>query len=88
MVNGRSRAGCLLLEGEVHALVAAVLLRMAGLDALDRNAEAKPPDRELGEVEQGIGAGKGHAIVGADGDRQATRGKQRLEGRDGKVFAR
>jgi hypothetical protein len=29
----------------VHALVTAVLLRMSRLDAFDRNAEPKPPDR-------------------------------------------
>ena len=29
--------------------MAAVLLGMAGLDALDRNAESQPPDGELGE---------------------------------------
>jgi hypothetical protein len=39
------RAGRLFLEGQVHTLVAAVLLGMAGLDALDRNAEPEPPDR-------------------------------------------
>ena len=61
------RAGGFLLQGEVHALVAAVLLRMAGLDALDGDAEPQPPDRELGEVEQGIGTGEGDAVVGADG---------------------
>src|ERR1019366_7781636 len=41
------RAGCFLFDGEVHALVAAVLLGMTGLDAFDGNAEPEPPDREL-----------------------------------------
>ena len=44
---GARRAGCFLLEGEVHALVTPVLLRMAWLDALDGDAEPEPPDREL-----------------------------------------
>src|SRR5215217_7306773 len=59
------RTSGLLLEREVHALVATVLLRMPRLDALDRDAEAQPPDRELGEIEQGIRAGEGNAVVGA-----------------------
>jgi len=35
----------------MHALVAAVLLRMARLNALDADAEAQPLDRQLGEIE-------------------------------------
>ena len=41
------RAGRLFLESKVHALVAAILLRMTWLDAFDGDAKAKPPDREL-----------------------------------------
>ena len=51
----------------MHALVAAVLLGMTWLDALDGDAEAEPPDRELGEIEEAAWAGERHAIVGADG---------------------
>jgi hypothetical protein len=36
------RPGRLLLQREVHALMPAILLRMARLDAFDRDAEAKP----------------------------------------------
>ena len=81
------RAGCLALERKVHALVTAVLPRLAGLDALDGDAEAQPPDRQLGEVEQGIGAGEGDAVVGADGGGQAALGEQVLEGGDGGLLA-
>ncbi len=72
----------------MHALVATVLLRMARLDAFDRNAEPEPPHRQLREVEQGIGTGKGHAIVGADGQRQTAFTEQPFEGGNGRVFAR
>ncbi len=82
------RSCCFLLQGQVHALVAAILLRMARLDTFDRNPEPEPPDRELGEIEQGIGAGEGHAVIGADGKRQAALAEQALEGCDGRVFAR
>jgi hypothetical protein len=49
-------------------------------------AEAQPPDGELGEVEQGIGAGEGHAVVGAYGGGQPTFAEQMLEGGNGWIF--
>ena len=62
-----SGAGRFFLQGKMHAFVAAILLRVTRLDALDRDAQAQPPDRELREVEQPIGVCEGDAIVGADG---------------------
>ena len=44
---GPRRSGGFFFEREMHALVTAVLLRMAWLDALDRNAEPEPPHRQL-----------------------------------------
>jgi hypothetical protein len=38
------RPGGFLFQRQVHALMTAVLLRMAGLDALDGDAQAQPPD--------------------------------------------
>jgi len=39
---------------------------VARLDALDGDAEAKPPQREFGEIEEGVRTGERHAIVGPD----------------------
>jgi len=50
--------------------MAAVLLRLAGLDPLDLNAEPEPPDRQAAEVEQAIGGGKRDAVIGTDAERQ------------------
>jgi hypothetical protein len=57
----------------MHALMAAILLGMAGLKALDLNPEAEPPDGELAEPVEGVGGGKRDPIVGADRLRQARR---------------
>jgi hypothetical protein len=44
------RSGCFFPQCEMHALVAAVLLWVARLDALDGDAEPQPPHREFGEI--------------------------------------
>ena len=51
----------------MHALLAAVLLWVTGLDALDADAEPQPPHRELGQSEQRVATGEGDPVVGAGG---------------------
>jgi hypothetical protein len=53
------RSGCFFLQRQMHALVAAVLLRVARLDALDGDAEPQPPHREFGEIEEAFGLANG-----------------------------
>ena len=43
--------GGFFLQSEMHALVTAVLLRMARLDPFNANPQAEPPDRELAQIE-------------------------------------
>ena len=59
---------------EVAEIIVHEVLRMAGLDALDLDAEPEPPDGELGEVEERIGTGQGNAVIGADGSWQKIGG--------------
>ena len=59
--------------------LSAVLLWLAWLDALGLDAEAEPPDGELGEVIVAVGAGEGDAVVGRDSIRQATLRKEPQE---------
>src|SRR6266446_1237434 len=70
----------------MHAFMAAVLLRMARLDSLDGNAEPQPPNSESAQVEETIGRGEGHAIVGTNGLRQAAFLKQALKGSKSALF--
>ena len=43
----RGGLGGLFFERQVHAFVTAILLRVSWLDALEVDAKAQPPDREL-----------------------------------------
>lgn len=70
----------------MHALMTAVLLRLTGLDALDGDTQSQPPDRELRQIEETIGAGKGDTIVGADGLGQTALLEQLFEGCKCRVF--
>src|SRR5690242_2897817 len=55
---------------------------MAGFDALDRDAEPEPPDREAGEIVEAVWTGEGEPVVASDGGRQAALAEQMLEGLD------
>ena len=69
--------GGFFLQREMHAFVTAVLLRMAGLDALDANAQPQPPDRQLAQVEQSMRGSERHAVIAADVGGQAALFKKR-----------
>ena len=43
------RFGGFFFQGQMHALMTAILLRMARLDAFDADAEAQPPHGELAQ---------------------------------------
>jgi len=58
------------LEGAMHAFVPPVLVGAAGFDELGQDPQAHPPGRELREPGQGRGR-EGHAVVGANAQRQA-----------------
>jgi len=64
-VSSVERSG-FFLQGQVHALMSAVLLGMTGPDAFDADAEPQPPDREPGEIEKSVGRGERNTVIGAD----------------------
>src|SRR5258706_397610 len=69
----------------MHALMAAVLLRMTRLDPFNANTEPEPPDRKFAQVKQGMGRSEGHAVVAANAGRQAALAN--LAGTPGRVLA-
>ena len=66
--------------------MATVLLRMAGLDSLNGNAEPQPPNGESAQVEQTIGRGERHTVVGTNGLGQAAFLKQALKSGKSSLF--
>ena len=71
--------GSFFFQSEMHAFMPAVLLRMAGLDAFDADAQPKPPHGQLAQVEQRVSGSEGHAVVAADVGRQAALAKKSLK---------
>ena len=80
------RLGGLQLQGQMHAFMAAILLRVAGLDAFDLDAEPEPPHRHLAQPEERIGACEGNAVVRADGLGETELLEDGLEHREGIGF--
>src|SRR6266850_1952217 len=83
LLGGQRRPGWtngLALEGLVHALVRAVLLRRGREDPLVLNAQAQPPDVER---RQPVNAarGEGYPVVRTNRARQAIFAKQAIEDR-------
>src|ERR1700682_5577598 len=66
--------------------MAAILLRVAGLDAFDLDAEPEPPHRHLAQPEERIGACEGNAVVRADGLGETELLEDGLEHREGIGF--
>jgi hypothetical protein len=57
-------------QREMHPLVAAVLLRVAGPDAFELDAEPQPPDGELAQAVQRVSAREREPAIGANGSGQ------------------
>ena len=69
---GARWAGRFLLQCQMHALVSAVLLRMARLEVLDDDAEPEPPDGEAREIVEPVRTGERNAAVAPDPQGQAA----------------
>jgi hypothetical protein len=72
----------------MHPLVAAILLRMPRLDALDRDAEAQPPNREFAQAVERMRRREGHAVVGPNRAGQPKLLEGALEDGEGEFLLR
>jgi len=84
-IGGRGLGG-FFLQGQMHAFVTPVLLRMGRFDPFDADAQAQPPHGELAQVEQRVCGSEGHAVVAADVGGPATLLKKPLKHSESVVF--
>ena|SRR5580698_942358 len=70
----------------MHALVAAVLLRMPRLDTFDADTEPQPPDREFAQVEQRLSGSERNAVITADVGGQAALSEKSFKHGESIVF--
>jgi hypothetical protein len=78
--------GGFFLQSAMHTFVTAVLLRMAGLEPFDADAQAKSPDRQLAQIKQGVSGRERNTVVAADVGRQAALLKKALQYAESVVF--
>ena len=71
------------LQGEVQALVPAILFGMARRDALERDPQPQPPHGELAQAVQSMRGGERHAVVDPDRVRQPVVLKPAFEDAEG-----
>src|SRR5262249_1915899 len=74
------------LQGEMHAFVAAVPVGMAGLDARGLESGAQASDGGFSWAVEGVGRGKGHAVVGANDLRETKFFEGALEDGEGELL--
>jgi len=67
----RGRFGRFFFQRKMHPLMATVLLRVAGLDAFNLDAQAEPPHREFAQAVERVRGREGHAVIRANGLRQS-----------------
>jgi hypothetical protein len=85
-IPGR-RLGGFFFQGEMHALVTAILVWVTRLDAFDAHAQPQPPHGKLAQVKQSVGGSEGYTVVATDVGGQAALLKKPLKYSESVVFA-